>query len=71
MNLVFVALLVVALIASALHGDVRAVGQGAFDGAGQAVTLAIGLVGAMSLWLGLLKIAEKAGLVEKLARLAR
>jgi spore maturation protein A len=71
MNLVFVLLFVVALVAGALHGDVRAVGQGAFDGAGQAVTLAIGLVGAMSLWLGLLKIAEKAGLVEKLARLAQ
>lgn len=71
MNLVFVLLLVAALVAGAWRGDVRAVGQGAFDGATQAVTLALGLVGAMSLWLGLLKIAEKAGLVEKLARLSR
>jgi spore maturation protein A len=71
MNLVFVLLLVLAAVAGALKGDVRAVGQGAFDGAAQGVTLAIGLVGVMSLWLGLLKIAERAGLIEKLARAAR
>ena len=71
MNVVFVLLFVAALVAGALHGDIRAVSQGAFDGAGQAVTLSIGLVGAMALWLGLLKIAERAGMVSLLARLAR
>ncbi len=71
MNIVFILLLVGGLVAGALHGEVRAVGQGALDGATQAVTLAIGLVGVLSLWLGLLKIAERAGLIEKLARAAR
>ena len=71
MNLVFVLLLAAAAVAGAIRGDMKAVGQGAFDGAAQAVTLAIGLVGVLSLWLGLLKIAEKAGLVDKLARAAR
>lgn len=71
MNLVFVLLFVGAAIAGAVKGDVKSVGQGAFDGAAQGVTLAIGLIGVMSLWLGLLKIAEKAGLVDKLARAVR
>jgi spore maturation protein A len=71
MNLVFVLLLAAAAVAGVIKGDVKAVGQGAFDGATQGVTLAIGLVGVMSLWLGLLKIAERAGLIEKLARAAR
>jgi spore maturation protein A len=71
MNIVFVLLFVAAAIAGAIKGDLKAVGQGAFDGAASAVTLAIGLVGVMSLWLGLLKIAETAGLVEKIARAAR
>jgi len=71
MNLVFVLLLFAAAVAGALKGDVNAVGQGAFDGAAQGVTLAIGLIGVMALWLGLLKVAERAGLVEKLARAAR
>lgn len=71
MNLVFVLLLVAAAIAGVVRGDVKAIGQGAFDGAANAVTLAIGLIGVMALWLGLLRIAERAGLVEKLARAAR
>jgi spore maturation protein A len=71
MNIVFVLLLVAAAVAGAVKGDVKAVGQGAFEGAAQGVTLAIGLVGVMALWLGLLKIAEKAGLVDKLARAVR
>ena len=71
MNLVFVLLLVGAAIVGAVRGDVKAVGQGAFEGASQGVTLAIGLIGVMALWLGLMRVAEKAGLVEKLARAAR
>src|SRR3982751_5998595 len=71
MNLVFVLLLVAAAIAGAVRGDIKAVGQGAFEGASQGVTLAIGLIGVMALWLGLMRIADKAGLVEKLARAVR
>jgi spore maturation protein A len=45
--------------------------EGIVESARTAVTLAIGLIGIMSLWLGLMRIAEKAGLVEKLALLVR
>lgn len=38
-----------------------------FDMSKTSVNIAIGLVGALSFWLGMLKVAEKAGLVEKLA----
>src|SRR3954466_15713573 len=71
MNFVFVLLLVAAAIAGAVRGDIKAIGQGAFEGASQGVTLAIGLIGVMALWLGLMRIADKAGLVEKLARAVR
>jgi spore maturation protein A len=36
-----------------------------------AVELAIGLIGIMALWLGLMKIAEQAGLIERLAKALR
>ncbi|MGC1403060.1 MAG: nucleoside recognition domain-containing protein [Thermodesulfobacteriota bacterium] len=36
-----------------------------------AVELAIGLIGIMALWLGLMKIAEQAGMIERLARALR
>lgn len=71
MNIVFVLLFVAAAIAGAVRGDLKSVGEGAFRGASDAVTLALGLIGVMALWLGLLKIAERAGLVEKLAKAAR
>jgi len=71
MNIVFVLLFVAAAIAGAVRGDLKSVGEGAFRGASDAVALALGLIGVMALWLGLLKIAERAGLVEKLAKAAR
>lgn len=46
----------------------RAITQAAFDMAEFAVTLAIGLIGIMALWLGLMKIAEESGLIYKLVK---
>jgi spore maturation protein SpmA len=37
------------------------------DYAGTAVTIAIGLIGIMALWLGVMKVAEEAGLIRKIA----
>ena len=44
----------------------RSVTQAAFDMAKFAVKLAIGLIGIMALWLGLMQIAEKSGLIKSL-----
>ena len=46
----------------------RAVTQAAFDYAGTAVTIAIGLIGIMALWLGVMKVAEEAGFLKIVAR---
>lgn len=46
----------------------RAITKAAFDMAGYAVKLAIGLIGIMALWLGLMRIAEKSGLILKLVK---
>jgi spore maturation protein SpmA len=48
-----------------------AIGKAALDGAKSAVDLAIGLVGAMTLFLGLMKVVEAAGGLEALGRLIR
>ncbi len=45
--------------------------EGIVDSAKTAVTLAIGLIGVMALWLGIMKIAEQSGLVAHLARLLK
>jgi len=43
----------------------------ALDGASTAVEIAIGLIGIMALWLGVMKVAEEAGLTNIIARLVR
>ena len=48
-----------------------ALGQGMVDNAGASVTLAIGLVGVMALFLGLMKVAEAGGLLVIIARTIR
>ncbi|MDH5424968.1 MAG: nucleoside recognition protein [Gammaproteobacteria bacterium] len=47
----------------------RAVSNAAFDMAEFAIKLAIGLAGVMALWLGLMRIAEKCGLIGYFVRL--
>ena len=49
----------------------EALSKSMIESAGSAVTLAIGLVGIMTLFLGLMKIAEAGGLLRILARLIR
>jgi len=41
------------------------------DKAGTAVTISLGLIGIMALWLGVMKVAEDAGLITKLANLIK
>jgi spore maturation protein A len=47
----------------------RAVTQSALDFAATAVTIALGLIGIMALWLGVMKVAEEAGLLQVLTRI--
>lgn len=47
------------------------VGGQAIETAKAAVTLALGLIGGLSLWLGLMRIAEKAGLVDVMVKVVR
>ncbi len=47
----------------------RAIGAAATEFAGTAVTVAIGLIGILALWLGLMQIAEKSGLIDLVVKL--
>jgi len=55
-----------------LHWNkLRAVTEAAFDIAQFAVKLAIGLIGIMALWLGLMQIAEKSGLIKHMVKVVQ
>lgn len=81
MNAVFVAIVMVSFVAAAIRqlsgigegapAPMEALGRAALDAANASVTLAIGMVGAMALFLGLMKVAEKGGLLIIIARTVR
>jgi spore maturation protein A len=62
--------------AEVVFGRVRfvklvAITRAAIDTAKTAVTLALGLIGVIALWLGMLRIADKAGLIRGIVRVAQ
>lgn len=71
LNYIWFGLMAVALVVAAFNGTVDAVTRGAMESASTAVQIAIGLVGIMTLWLGIMRVAEAAGLVSILGRALR
>ncbi len=71
LNAIWLFMIVFATIIAAYTGKMAAVTAATFDSAKTAVELAIGLVGAMALWLGILKVIESAGLMNLIARAIR
>jgi len=68
-NVIWLLLLVTGIVYAALHGRIDVVTQSAISAAEGAVSLSLKLVGVMCLWLGIMKIAEVAGLVKFIGRL--
>ncbi len=83
MNAVFLALVLISFAVAAWRqigwvapdaeavSPMAALGTAVIDSAASAVTLAIGLIGVMALFLGLMKVAEAGGLLVVVARLLR
>jgi spore maturation protein SpmA len=72
LNLIWLALLLTGVLVAVFTGKLDAVGQGGLNAAKSAVMdLALPLVGVMALWLGLMRLAEKSGLIQRLGRLIR
>jgi spore maturation protein A len=71
MSVIWVLLLVASVVVAAATGRMAALPGAIAESAGRAVSLSIGLVGILALWLGLMKVAEEAGLVRALGKLAR
>ena len=68
LNYIWLALVLLAVAIGGWNDRLPEVTAGAFDGAKTAVTIALGLIGVMALWLGVMRLAERAGLVQRIAR---
>ena len=71
LNYIWLALIVVAVLVGGFNGRLKEMVDGTVQSAQAAVTLALGLVGIMALWLGIMRLADKAGLIRTLAHLLR
>jgi spore maturation protein SpmA len=68
MNGIFIALIVGAVVTGAFSGTMPDVNAAGIEYAKRAVTIAIGLLGMMALWLGFMRVLQDAGVMSSIAR---
>ena len=68
MGWIWFSLIAGAVLVGAYSGAMEAVTAASIDSAKSAVTLAIGLVGVMTFWLGMMRVLQEAGLLRTIAR---
>jgi len=71
LNYIWFGLMAIALIVAIFTGNAAALTKASVDSAKVAVEISLGLVGIMTLWLGIMRVAEQAGLVAMLSRILR
>ena len=68
-NIIWVAMTVIGIVFALVNGTIEEVNEAIFNGSKEAVTICIGLISILVFWLGLMRIAQDAGLLVKLAQL--
>lgn len=68
LNYIWAFMILVGVIYGAFTGKMAEVTNAALDSAGDAVSLCITMIGVMALWVGLMEIAQKSGLIAKLTK---
>ncbi len=70
-NIIWLGMIVIGIIVAAWNGRIEVVTEAALSSARSGVNVSLGLIAIMAFWLGIMKLAEKAGLVRGLARLVK
>lgn len=68
LNYIWAIMILLGVLYAACTGHMSDVTNGALDSAGEAISLCITMAGVMALWMGLMEVAQKAGLVAKLTK---
>ena len=69
MNYIWLFFIVSSVIIGLYNGKMAEVSAAVLNASSMAVTVSFGLIGIMSLWLGLMHIAQKAGLLDVIAKI--
>ncbi len=70
-NYIWCAMIIISIIVSVFNGTVSETIDAAFEGAKSAVFTVLSFAGVMCFWTGIMKIAEKSGLSQKIEKLLR
>ena len=68
LNYIWAFMILVGICYGAVTGNMKEITNAAIESAGEAVSLCITMMGVMSLWVGLMEIAQKSGLIAKMTR---
>jgi spore maturation protein A len=68
LNYIWLSMIILAVVVGGINGKIENVTKSAIDSAANAVVIAIGLIGIMALWLGIVRIAEDSGLMKIVAK---
>ncbi len=71
LNYIWFGMILISVVVGSFTGKIEAVTEAAIESAEIAVELALGFIGIMALWLGIMKIAEESGLVGLIAKVVR
>lgn len=69
LNYLWAFMILIGIVYAAFTGNLPAVTNAALDSSKEAVTLCITMLGVMSLWMGLMHIAEKSGIIAGASRM--
>lgn len=70
-NIIWALMAIVGIIFAMIKGTMDEVNQAIFESANSAVTLSIGLISVLVFWLGIMRVAERAGILNVLSSLFR
>ncbi|WP_042145760.1 nucleoside recognition domain-containing protein [Paucisalibacillus sp. EB02] len=70
-NLIWAFMAIIGIVYAMFNGTMDEVNKAVFESANEAVTLSIGLISVLVFWLGIMKIAEEAGILRGLAKIFR
>lgn len=71
MNYIFFILIVGSIIIGAINGKLQDVVNAVMSGAELSVKVAFSLIGIMAFWLGMMKIAQKAGIIDWISKVLK